>query len=95
MSKYTPGPWIVKMEDRPTIFTNDGYYIARAVHFAGTHSDDNTATCNAELIAASPELYEALQRLHDSCARMRFDGIKETDAEANARKLLERLEGLV
>ena len=41
------------------------------------------------------DLYEALKRLHDSCVRQRFEGIKETDAEANARKLLERLEGLV
>lgn len=50
---------------------------------------------DALLMEASPELYEALKRLHDSCVRLRFDGIKETDAEANARMLLERLEGLV
>ena len=59
MSKFTPGPW----------FAN-GRYIGTAKHMSaigecrdvnGNWCDDVKASANASLIAAAPELLEALQ----------------------------------
>lgn len=55
MSKYTPGPWRVGLDGR---FILDGdTYIAEVLQ--RKTSDEETAA-NAALLAAAPELFEAL-----------------------------------
>ncbi len=106
MSKYTQGPWSMELRKTNHPGVNVAFEISSnsrvgicggqsQEHLSSYKIEEDECRANSHLIAASPELYEALKRLHDSCVRLRFDGIKETDAEANARMLLERLEGLV
>lgn len=64
-TKFTPGPWKFDGEDSgyydlPTlnIRDKDGYIIAGAVDF---YSDPGLS--NAHLIAAAPDLYEALDKI--------------------------------
>jgi hypothetical protein len=63
---FTPGPWTV--ESRVAFGKND-YAVSPASGNDGfvaalTHGPD--AKANASLIAAAPELYEALERINDT-----------------------------
>ena len=57
--KHTPGPWIA---DGTTVMTSDGIYL----HVATTHFLTDRPEANARLIAAAPEMYEALKALVES-----------------------------
>jgi len=67
MSKHTPGPWVIDHETRPveicvvyhTNHPNSFVYIRGALGYWDADKDENMA--NAKLIAAAPELLEALQ----------------------------------
>lgn len=50
---------------------------------------------NAFLIAAAPELLEALQRLIDQCDRLRLSGQQGTDAEKTALEVIAKATGAV
>jgi hypothetical protein len=77
MSKHTPGPWSVPHFARPEVNCQCGYVLCNqhmgaicTVHCSdkpSVESGDNplfeAACANARLIAAAPELLEALQRL--------------------------------
>lgn len=60
-TKFTPGPWEVGDCDGATIWANAGTF-AFAIGFATSdaNGDREMALANARLIAAAPELYEAL-----------------------------------
>ena len=65
-AKHTPGPWVVRTIDQSlaTVETQDGEYIICAA--AQLRGDDwktehAERKANARLIAAAPELLEALQ----------------------------------
>lgn len=60
-TKHTPGPWKVQKPDSQSYahtITGNGFWIADVAH--GAIKDDDVA--NAHLIAAAPELLEALKK---------------------------------
>ena len=75
MSKHTPGPWVVLPEecDRPYIrirgtVLGGRYKIANVLTpcYEGVHEREAEETrANARLIAAAPEMLEALQAIAD------------------------------
>ena len=90
--KHTPGPWIVNesQEDclygKVSIETEGEYFIAQV-------DESINQAANARLIAAAPELLEALQRLSAQCTRLRLPGQPETDAEKTARAVIAKTTG--
>lgn len=57
MNKHTPGPWVVNKEDFLDVYApNDGAYTVATV--AVTTDDEDEA--NSKLIAAAPDMAEAL-----------------------------------
>ena len=67
MSKHTPGPWAILSESRGAIVTaRDGCYDVAIVRDIG--NEDNKA--NARLIAAAPELLQALADLLEAADSM-------------------------
>lgn len=58
MSKHTPGPWLV--DDDRSIVTTDGSYIS--------------IQHNADLIAAAPEMYEALREALEAISWQWYKG---------------------
>lgn len=65
-NKFTPGPWKVSLTDDTVVMDKDANAVAVAVGDYDTHYEVTEA--NARLIAAAPDLYEALQMLHDETA---------------------------
>lgn len=66
MSKHTPGPW--KQGTRgpngcPIIGTEKGLMVCMLAHSANESGQKEQAEANAHLIAAAPELLEALEEL--------------------------------
>lgn len=98
--KHTPAPWIVKSPtnikgDGWTRIMSNGVQIAKvnALHPAGKREagDFEQETANARLIAAAPELLEALQALFENCAMTHNrwgdgDNTKEADAAIQAAR---------
>lgn len=68
-AKHTPGPWVIDHETRPaevcciygTNHPNSFVYVRGALGYWSADRDENMA--NATLIAAAPELLEALREL--------------------------------
>ena len=60
MAKHTPGPWHVGMKPGPIVYGEDGAQVA-PLHVPMVPKEENRA--NARLIAAAPELLEALENL--------------------------------
>ena len=68
MSKHTPGPWSFYTEPQPSgcpIVGAKGLMIAQLAHSINYNDQAETAIANARLIAAAPELLEALQKMLD------------------------------
>ena len=65
-TKHTPGPWKITSATHPIIgwriTANDGS--VAGVHKAGPRQSINECKANARLIAAAPELAEALRALY-------------------------------
>lgn len=98
--KFTPGPWKFDGEeagyyDLPTlnIRDKDGYIVAGAVGYI-----DNSNLSNAHLIAAAPDLYEALSDFAEY-ENLMEDGddiaamLKYGDASRKARAALAKARG--
>ena len=73
MGQHTQGPWIVSLDPRypnepciDAVIDGVTWHIALCHNAAGP--DDGSAEANARLIAAAPELYEALQALLENDA---------------------------
>jgi len=98
--KHTPGPW--KVTDGKTLGTlieakpyRDGYIVARVNSTKGMAPDgDENREANANLIAAAPEMLEALKTIYvDACDREETeddDGEEYEDYKA-ARVVLEKV----
>lgn len=56
MSNFTPGPWVQRSEE---IYTEDGDWVALIAADGLTDREQS----NANLIAAAPELFEALAKV--------------------------------
>lgn len=96
MSAHTPGPWAPHFEDAYYVTGPDLGRVAMMMNLKGAHGlggrrSGNEAAANARLIAAAPDLLEALQALVDDMSE-RFDltststnpGIKSTIADGRA-----------
>ena len=60
-AKHTPGPWAALMQDPPTIADRRGCRVATSCALPGQSAEEQEA--NAHLIAAAPDLLEALRLL--------------------------------
>lgn len=68
MSKYTPGPWYYYTEPQPNgcpVVGARGLMVAMLAHSINYSDQKETAISNARLIAAAPELLEALKGICD------------------------------
>ena len=67
--KWTPGPWVWRYEDGGHMEA-DQWFLSPGVLMAdgtdGTPSGDSIDRANARLIAAAPEMYEALEQARDT-----------------------------
>ena len=71
-AKHTPGPWVVRTIDQSlaTVETQDGeYIICNAAQLRGDDwkTEHAERKANARLIAAAPELLDALQSIAECC----------------------------
>ena len=66
-TKHTPGPWVVKSTDEDintkTIIDSHEFWIAKVLNFNRASDDIGESQANANLIAAAPAMYEALNAL--------------------------------
>jgi hypothetical protein len=97
--KPTPGPWVIDWNvSRLDVFSSDAATLVATLR-RSTLSDgiDKTAISNARLIAAAPDLLEALQRINEACAQIPegLEGYLEhlSDAISDARKALAKATG--
>jgi hypothetical protein len=83
MSKHTPGPWQVNGSH---IYTADPERALLAQVFnPGSKASDYPLVENARLIAAAPDLLEALIMVRDADDDCRKDGFREMPPPARAR----------
>ena len=95
-AQHTPGPWVMDDAQPGDLFRHvlhgngDSFgYICRI----STNGNAN-ADADARLIAAAPELLEALQRLSAQCERLRMAWQLESDAERTARVVIAKAIGV-
>ena len=78
MSKHTPGPWQVGCKISSTgVWTPDGTLVALTHSSTRNYKRDEQIAeqnANALLIAAAPDLLEALQYAHDFLAANGWEG---------------------
>jgi len=89
MSKHAPAPW---SHDGGAVFDAGDWFVA---HVDRHQSGPETTHANARLIAAAPEMYEALRRLLAAHAPIcEGDGDMGTDEDCDfARAALAKVEG--
>ena len=73
MSEHTPGPWTATACDDFYRIQSQDAYVADVFNYR---------EANARLIAAAPELYEALGFLFDKIPDWALDYVEEPDNEA-------------
>jgi hypothetical protein len=88
MSKHTPGPWNVS--ECGSIEFADGF-LGEAYDFNGTTKTDLPMMANARLMAAAPELLEALKELYN--ASLVMEQPRFYKALAEAKKVIAKIEG--
>ena len=94
-SSFTPGPWRAERTgpwdgwDGWEVIAKDGATVCNGLGY----QREPIRAANARLIAAAPELLEALQRLSAQCTRLRLPGQAETDAEKTARAVIAKVTG--
>ena len=91
MSKHTPEPWFTELGSREVRYkgphyTGIGDLVARTFIGEGSHAQ---AEANARLIAAAPELAEALQAIYADL-ESGFIAQDSVAAERNRRKVEEK-----
>ena len=96
-AQHTPGPWKIEVElgsrHDEFLIAKDAGDRGRGIAIAETRTGSGSERANARLIAAAPELLEALQRLSAQCTRLRLPGQPETDAEKTARAVIAKATG--
>ena len=77
--QHTPGPWHVEPAPNRVHFAvrNDGVHVVTGWR---------EGAANARLIAAAPDLLEALRRLVDACDHEKISGSQVTNARAAITK---------
>ena len=82
-------------QDLSCIGCSDGVLIASACSYknSGFFPSEIEGAANARLIAAAPELLEALARLSDQATRLRLPGQSVTDAEKTALAVIAKATG--
>ena len=91
MSRHTPGPWETRL-DEPywlRVFGSDGHAIAKVYLDDAPVEDYNTRQeANARLIAAAPELLQALKGVVYIANRetVEFDAARAAIAKAEGRE---------
>lgn len=75
--KHTPGPWMV--EGRTVYALNDDGYNRFSALVQDAHTPGDELEANAQLIAAAPELLEALEALTANYADVEQGGSKNVD----------------
>jgi hypothetical protein len=98
-SKATPGPWHLGVKQAEAIvYDSTGWAVANATVYHG-ESDREECRTNAHLIAAAPELRDALAQLLFNVELLVEDGTlqaSDTDTHPSviaARAILAKLEG--
>ena len=88
--KHAPGPWevVVTVGKTLEIAEANGDIIADIVGLSGEGNHD----ANASLIAAAPELYEALRKLANEAAGFLALSDIERHGQTNSRILRDRIE---
>ena len=92
MSKFTSGPWFITEQDPPEIHGSDERRTVVCITTAPRSNEWNMA--DARLIAAAPEMYEALLkivRINAGLEAWHEDAMP--DAMNRARSLLARIDG--
>ena len=78
--KFTPGPWSLLFNDKTkVVLEQQGVAVFIADTYAGFTKSEEEQKANAALIAAAPEMYEALADIAENCGNR---GCSETCAEA-------------
>lgn len=89
-SKHTPGPWF-RIPDRSTIWSDDRKSVAVCVMTTGDYE------ANANLIAAAPDLLEALEIMTNELAAYLYSDRSLHESEVpeimSARKAIARAKG--
>lgn len=106
-AQHTPGPWttfpqhfstVPDGEDPDTYVGANGKAVCTVSTWGADYANDTEAQANARLIAAAPEMLEALRALFDHCAMVhKHWGENSNQREADeaisaARALLQRFE---
>ena len=96
MTRHTPGPWKIVPSGvgNPRIVGADGYAVAACRPKYSTPDDYAIAAANAHLIAAAPDLLEALKRLlgftQGGCADLQ---LQEQEIYDQARAAIKKATG--
>lgn len=91
---HTPGPWVVgERKGCHTPIDSDSWFgLAKVVtRMGGSRKDEPTGVANARLIAAAPELLEALEALVACITETR--GPNANDAVTAARTVIAKAKG--
>ncbi len=86
MNKHTPGPWHIQKYNKDKLFINaENAQIAHILHTetCGLISMPEQRTANAALIAAAPELLEALVEISHALAdgSLKFTRPRQSDSD--------------
>lgn len=72
MSKHTPGPWAIEKESESHSIVNRSFE-GDEWCIAEVYKQTDMAIANANLIAAAPDLLEALNKLLDKAYKQNFN----------------------
>ena len=92
-NKHTPGPWSFYTEPQPNgcpVVGSNGLLICMLGHSVRMADQKEIALANARLIAAAPELLEALKDILSNC--LDSDGLSR--AYENARAAIAKATGV-
>jgi hypothetical protein len=91
--KHTPGPWRWHAEDGPQWFLGPGVLIVEDGMTDGTPGGDSIDRANAHLIAAAPELLEALKRCQNFIANTEREMGETLECGETARAAIAKARG--
>lgn len=93
-TKHTPGPWLATGWENTVVNipdTHHGGHLTICVYPASGRAPRSEAVANARLIAAAPDLLEALEAIRaridgewDSPALVKFGGLRNTNEDIHA-----------
>ncbi|HEA6046743.1 TPA: hypothetical protein RXH49_006452 [Pseudomonas aeruginosa] len=87
MSKHTPGPWHVGGPNKCTIYDKHGQRLANSFEgVMATQRTDSECEANARLIAAAPELLDALVNLLPLISPLKAESQQVANASAAIAK---------